>query len=314
MKNPLLLVVLFIMKLSFPFPLARGGTPSTVYDSCVEVYRLSCKERAAHFIEDDPLSNLNDLQAVSESILPHLMTLWEEQLKGKISDPEVAESAIKRIQNIYFLFNPTSDQMSYSFQSNRVHVGMRFFAEITPPYQENPSLFSFIQAVSHEVAHAIDPCNSQKINLGLGETKPLWKPSNQSIAAQIAAFPFGPLSCLASSQSVGIGLDDQREQLKEPKNLCETLRLNEAFADHWASEILAKYWKKYSQKMSLKSRIHAAANVYAPHCHSKVSPAEGHWNIHPNVPTRLDWILLLQPEIREFLRCTTANQSKVFCS
>ena len=277
-------------------------------DGCQEAMRLSCQDVTVNLDEGTGFQNLSQLALYGRQIIPDLKNEMIEVLKRYVSNQQILNGMIDRIKKIEVVIDEKTDVMSYTHDFNRVNVGMLFFKEVNAPYRVHPSLFSFIQAVSHEIAHAVDPCLIQVPVGNTGSLPPLMDMFGLSLNQAISSYPISSLQCLANSNvSVGIGTgevdleDPQKPELNKP--LCRATRLNESLSDYLAAEVLSALIQKRFQSLTRQQLIHGVANIYSIHCHAKSPAGDGPAMVHPNAATRLAWIVLKQPVIRTALQC-----------
>ncbi len=289
-------------------------------DPCQKVFRLSCQDVTVNLDEGSQIKSLSELAAQGREVIPEIKNEMIAVLRRRVVDQKILVGMVSRVQSVQVVITENSDAMSYNHSFHRVNVGMLFFKEINTPFRIHPSLFSFIQAVSHEIAHSIDPCMLQ---LGLGGTKNL--PSLLNLAGMtldesITVYPIQSLQCLSnSSVSVGLGfgeIDEKSFDSNHPmfgKPLCAALRLNETLSDYLAAEVLNSLIRRKFSHLTQEQLINGLANVYSINCHAKSPPSEGSAMIHPSGSTRLAWIVLKHPGIREALQCGPVQDSKQYC-
>lgn len=297
---------------------------STAYaeDPCQEAFRLACQDVTVNLDEGSRIQTLSELAQLGRQLIPEIKQEMITVLRQRVVDETLLRGIIVRIQNIEVVIAENTEAMSYNHELNRVNVGMLFFKEFNPPYRVHPSIFSFIQAVSHEIAHAFDPCILQ---LPVGEqaaqqTPALLNLNGLTSQQAIAAYPISSLQCLADPNiSVGMGygpVNDENVNPSHPKYgkpLCQVLRLNETMSDYLAAEVLNLFIQKKFSYLTHQLLIHGVANIYSIHCHAKSPPENGSSVVHPNAATRLAWIVLKQPGIRDRLQCGSSQDMKKYC-
>ena len=220
---------------------------------------------------------------------------------------------VRRIMEAKVKIELGSAEMSYNPEENQVHAGMLFFQEDRSEQRRNFSLFSFVQAVGHELAHSIDPCNATK-TIG-GRHSAFLRVERRTLAQAIESYPIRALSCLASPASVGIGAPSMGDATRTQNGaeLCRKIRLSETFADYMAAEVLSLFAQKVAPILTRQQLINGFANIYSLTCHAKYTPQSGGEAVHPNVATRVAWIMLSHESIRQQLGCAPSAIERPYC-
>jgi hypothetical protein len=140
------------------------------------------------------------------------------------------------------------------------------------------SWFNLVFTLSHELAHAIDPCELRAIPIGISAYDRL-------TACFLAT---GVVASRAVRSECG-----------------ENDQLAEAFSDWLALRITSRALRSYSREFSPTELRAAAANAVVDLCDEEDSPEEHDDLLHPAPRIRIDRIFGRNPEIREILGCSS---------
>jgi hypothetical protein len=191
----------------------------------------------------------------------------------------------------------------------------------------NHSEFRIAYTITHELAHAFDPCG---ITLGPKEFQMKYKSDGDNLGME-KEFPFpGILECLRGSDSVGalqelgkfkevkIAYPDGREVIQRQAyvDFCEGDQIGEAFADYMAEEVIPDYLE--SKVLSSEQMRWGYSNIWRGQCadhegdHFK-EDGKVYLDPHPAQRRRVNYGILVQPKIRRQMGCTGQVEGHRHC-
>ncbi len=150
------------------------------------------------------------------------------------------------------------------------------------------SWFNRVFTLSHELAHAIDPC-------------------------ELRADKIDP----AAYRRLARCFYQQKIILKDPEqHRCGTKnQLGEAFADWMAAEITATAMEHYKERLKTHDDIvHSAINAVRDLCDQESWVAEGDTDLYPDPAVRIAKIFAHNPKIQKFLQCEVDTNEMPYCS
>jgi hypothetical protein len=151
----------------------------------------------------------------------------------------------------------------------------------------NRSWFNLVFTLSHELAHAIDPCEIRAALLSF----PAY--------ANLSACFFQQKWIVLSKSRVECGENDQ---------------LSEIFADWIAVKLTAEALKVFSTEFDQNQIRRAAKNSVRDLCEQEDDPLEIDTQFHPHPRIRIGIILGYQSEIRSLIGCETVATTTHYCS
>lgn len=170
----------------------------------------------------------------------------------------------------------------YLQQENGVRelrVGGAFLISVT-------SFFNMVFTFSHELAHAIDPCELAKEKIVLAPYKNL-------------------RTCFIQNDLVS--MSPERTECSHNDQLSET------FADWLAVHITADALLKYATEFDQEQLLHAAMNSVRDLCEDDQDRYEIDTSLHPSPSTRIEKIFAANPKVRKAIGCAD-DYSRIFCS
>lgn len=150
------------------------------------------------------------------------------------------------------------------------------------------SWFNRVFTLSHELSHAIDPCELK--------------------AAKIEPAAYRRLArCFWQSKVIS----------KDPERLrCENKnQLGEAFADWMATQVTALAMDKYREKLKTpEDRLHAAINSIRDLCDQETWIGESDNEVYPEPAIRIGRIFASHPRIRNSIQCEVTPDERPYCT
>lgn len=182
-------------------------------------------------------------------------------------------------------------------------------------FDYSTSEFDLVQTISHELAHAIDPCS-----LGSYDSTELASKAKSDQAIDDLYLKKNFIKCLRSPSSVQAAsyikypaesYDGKVKLYNDTIRLCDNDQINEAVADWFADDVLGDYANKYLSKVPSDKRILGFENVFRGGCafmkDNVLQPK------HPPLTNRINNELLVQPKIRAYLGCSGQVAGKKYC-
>ena len=212
----------------------------------------------------------------------------------------------------------------------------------------NTSEFQMAHTIAHELSHSIDPCR-----IAEGPAAPFRYAKTESLHTAENRFPIPVLNCLRGTDSAnayrtprgggayygstgGIGMPKPNSETSNPNQgyfnygistapgmggstageapfdgFCQNDQINEAFCDWMAYEVLPEYMQHHHPKLTKQQLRLGYSNVWRGSCQQP--DASGNGGTHPVQARRVDYLLLMQPQVRTQLGCPATVEGRVYC-
>lgn len=143
---------------------------------------------------------------------------------------------------------------------------------------------------------------------GIGMPKP-----NSETASPNGYFNYGggtnyPTYGTAQTPGMGVGVAAPAAPFD---GFCQSDQVNEAFCDWMAYEVLPEYMKHNHPKLTKQQLRNGYSNVWRGNCQQPEAGNNG--GTHPTQARRVDYLLLMQPEVRNQLGCPPSVDGRVYC-
>lgn len=220
------------------------------------------------------------------------MALYIEQKSNGSFSPEERESLVRRISEIELEIPPpaqvysdapellTKNTIYYERTADgrlRLRIGGAYLLNAT-------SWYNLVFTFAHEVAHAIDPCETKHAHI-----------TPRAYEALVSCF-------------VKVGwVQSDRAHCGQGE------QISEVFADWMASEIAARAIKARGSQYTETEKVKAAINLSRDLCEQSTSPDSLSMMSHQNPRTRIESILGRNPSLRESLECGNESRRRRYC-
>lgn len=299
-------------------------------------------------VKNDGIAKLNQskksksLDARVEKIFKSSRSYTNQILDKKIQDKKTKSLLKAKINSIRFEGTDCSNNGNNSYNLNSAFIKNAYYDGTKNIFKyckgfalDGVSDYHLIHIITHELAHAIDPCNIQKGPRSLKFKYQTNNPENE--------YPFKILSCLRSKGSVqayspqvkirnplGLSIlnrggrsDNEEDELPSrtswpqqqqdaaphKHHFCDHKdQIGESFSDWLGTEVLAKHITNDLSSSTRQQHIDGIASIWRPTCHDL--NGLGRSNLgkvgsspHPVLRDRLSHITLAHPVIRRHLGC-----------
>ena len=217
----------------------------------------------------------------------------------------------------------------------------------------NQSEFRMVQTIAHEMSHAIDPCRISQGPVAAFKYKEgaTQEEAEQSFpVGDVISCLRKPESIMAireprtpsvsyAGPAFGGGIGSPRQnrednqmpygaygyaaypagappQAQKPgeapgfDGFCQQDQINEAFCDYMAAEVMPDYMAVHHPKLTRTQLRNGYGNAWRGVC----SQDESMMGTHPPIKRRNDYLLLMQPRIREQMGCGPTVANRVYCA
>ncbi|MBC7371535.1 MAG: hypothetical protein H7326_08225 [Bdellovibrionaceae bacterium] len=248
---------------------------------------------------------------VRETLFPRVQTLLLQKIKRLVTSEANKKILSDIVSTVGFsgadclnqgsgLAGDLHDNAYYSRASNKfVMCGGQFIKDV--------SEFKLVRTIAHELSHSIDPYHV--LPAGPDGFGPVFATAKELSAADRNYPVTGLVLCLRSEASVKAERAPSKK-LTYRKND----QITEAVADWFGAEILADYMVQYHPELSeaqwqagIGNSFRASCDAYEQHLKSSF------FDEHPNLPRKLNALLLAQPKIRQKMGCLPQSQNFIYC-
>jgi hypothetical protein len=169
---------------------------------------------------------------------------------------------------------------------------------------KNASEFKLVHSVAHEIAHSVDPCHIAEDSVPGALQYSTY--SNREVME--SEYPVrGLLACLRSESSIGATgrpADSPVESADFKStavvyDFCENDQINEAVADWFSNEVLTEFLAQSHPALGPSQWREGFSNIFRLNCNDTTSSED----VHPSIQSRLNRLLLVQPQVRKQLGC-----------
>lgn len=250
------------------------------------------------------------------------------KIESQVTNQKLKQALIEKIQAVQFIGTDCSKDFGASEKIPGLFISNAFYDVVKNSFKyclgttvQNDSEFQMVFMIAHELAHGISPCGITK-----GPSDFTFKYSNPTDRKKSEQeFPFysSVLSCLRDKRSIQAEFKEANEESletsKEPV-FCNNDQIDEAFADWMATELIPEYIENHHPKLSQEQKILGYSNVARGDCVIQdaleiyKSQNSKKFDVHPDMRSRVNNILLSHPKVREQMGCNKLGEDKIYCT
>lgn len=309
--------------------------------------RRSIQNETTKHIYDNSIA-----RKIETEVFPRTRELLVQFLEQKLPEGEVRDNLIFKVKHIEFDgfdCSPIGQNLASDLQPNAFYYpGGNSISYCLGSLFYTSSLFSIVHTISHELGHAIDPCNIENY---IDSRKYTYQYASQRDKENEYPLP-GLIDCLRGSESAQaqhLALTPQMppqvpvtpfnaqptfpslppgpSPAQEAKtfefcqkrgsdgNLLNADQIGESVSDWIAAEILPAYIENYYPGLTETELRSGYINALKPGCRTgHFEQQSSGFDIHPELRTRVNKILLVNPKVRQHMGCGEVDSNSVYCS